>query len=259
MEKPDLKQMFRNEINLRDMGGYRTQDSRTIRTGMIYRSGGLFLMNKQELQNLDSLHLKLILDLRSTMEAERKPDPQIAGVEYMQTSGVLNKYGKEIDFSPTGMRQLGDEARQKVQNLKHYYMEMPYDNKAFHILFEQLLSGNTPLLFHCAAGKDRTGVAAMLVLKAPGVSDEVTIQDYLLSNEYMDDRIRQYMKAEKEMISQDPLFGELAYMRKGVRKEVGVMVLEGIKARSGSYERFFRIEYGIGPAELAALRLQYLE
>ncbi|NCB33903.1 MAG: tyrosine-protein phosphatase [Erysipelotrichia bacterium] len=259
LEKPDLRKMFRDRINIRDLGGYQTQDSRKIRTGMIYRSGGLFLMDSQELENLNSLHLKMVLDLRSVSETERHPDPKPAGVQYMQTSGVLNKYGKEIDFSPAGMRQQGNEAREKIQSLKHYYMEMPYDNHAFHILFEQLLNGNAPLLFHCAAGKDRTGVAAMLLLKALGVSDEITIEDYLLSNEYMKDVIRNHMEEERDAIRKDPLFRELAFMRKGVKKSIGVMVLEGIKARSGSYERFFKLEYGMGPAELAALRFQYLE
>ncbi|MCH4206799.1 MAG: tyrosine-protein phosphatase [Solobacterium sp.] len=255
----ELNSYFRSELNLRDLGGYVMEDGRRIKSGMIYRSGGLFLMNESEIEHLNALHLRTILDLRTQTEASRRQDPLPQGVQYLQASGVLNKYGKEIDFSPSGMRQNGEEGKAQLSSLKHYYMEMPYDNGAFHLLFEELLKQAAPLLFHCASGKDRTGVAAMLVMKALGAGDEVTIQDYMLSNVYRRHLIEKAELKDGEEMKNDPVFAELIHMQKGVSEEIGWMVLNGIIARSHSYEQFFQEQYGLDSSKLNELRNDYLE
>jgi protein-tyrosine phosphatase len=253
-----LLKWFPRERNLRELGGIPAEDGRHVRHGLLYRCGGLYHLDPQEIANLNNLHLKTVLDLRTSFEAARKPDPKLPGAAYLNVSGVLNRFGREIDFSPVGMRKFGSEGQAQLDALHSYYVEMPFDNAAFHLLFEQLQQGNAPLLFHCASGKDRTGVAALLVLKALGVSDAAALADYMRSNWYREKFLREEEEREPDLL-QDPVFSRLMHMQQGVVAETGTEVLAGIRQRSGSYDSFFQEQYGLDQASLAALRNRYLE
>ncbi|MDD6439471.1 MAG: tyrosine-protein phosphatase, partial [Lachnospiraceae bacterium] len=184
---------IRDEINFRDLGGYRSSDGRMIRQGCFYRSGGLYKMNDSELAFLKSLQIRTLLDLRTKAEAAKKPDPVLPGVTVLQHSGVVSAGGEEIDFSPAGMKLLGEAGLTQIENMHQYYRMMPFHNEALHILMKEVICGNVPVLFHCATGKDRTGVAAMILLLLLGVPEQTVLQDYLLSNFYRRDVIRRHM------------------------------------------------------------------
>lgn len=100
---------------------------------------------------------------------------------------------------------------------------------AYKRLFAHLAAGEVPIVFHCTAGKDRTGVAAMLILPSLGVSEEDALYDYLLTNVYLAQRIWEL-----------------------VAKGLGV-------ERYGTYEAYFAAEYGLDAQGLAALRDRYTE
>jgi len=257
-DNKQLLEWFRRERNMRELGGIPSEDGRTVRHGLLYRCGGLYHLEPQELERLKELHLKTVIDLRTSSEAGRKPDPELPGATYLNVSGVLNRYGREIDFSPVGMRKFGTEGQAQLDALRSYYMEMPFDNAAFHLIFDQMMAGNVPLLFHCASGKDRTGVASILILKALGVSDEAAIQDYLLSNDYRQKFLQAQAEKESDMMEKDPVFCRLMRMQQGVEREIGEEVLAAIRQRSGSYDAFFLEQYGLDGEGLARLRNSYL-
>ena len=248
----------RDEINFRDLGGYRSSDGRTIRRGCFYRSGGLYKMNAQELAFLKSLRIRTLLDLRTKEEAAKKPDPVLPGVTILQHSGVVSAGGEEIDFSPAGMKLLGEAGLTQIENMHKYYQMMPFHNEAFHILMQEVISGNVPVLFHCATGKDRTGVASMILLLLLGVPEQVILQDYLLSNYYRRDVIRRHMEEDQAVIRQHPEREALLQLQHGVSPKIGREILETIRKTCGGYEEYFENEYGLGQAEVEKVRERYL-
>ena len=133
------------------------------------------------------------------------------------------------------------------------YKQMPFGNPAYHELFRLLEEHRVPLLFHCTCGKDRTGIAAMLVLLALGVSREDAIADYMLTNVYRKAIIDKFMQ-DKPANQYDLLLPV-----EGVSESMGAGSIDVLLEKYPSYEAYFEAEYGLTPARLAALRDFYLE
>ena len=133
------------------------------------------------------------------------------------------------------------------------YKQMPFGNPAYHELFRLLEEHRVPLLFHCTCGKDRTGIAAMLVLLALGVSREDAIADYMLTNIYRKAIIDKFMQ-DKPADQYDLLLPV-----EGVSESMGAGSIDVLLEKYPSYEAYFEAEYGLTTARLAALRDFYLE
>ena len=182
---PGTQLPFAGGNNFRELGGYSADEGKHVRWGQIYRGipTGL-LTSDADRKLLDSLGLRLILDLRSEQEAEKMPDYVPDGARMVRICGLCLDDGKEVDFSPEDRERLlegkPDEGRRMADAM---YRQMLFGNKAYKELFRALEAGETPVLFHCSAGKDRTGVAAMLILLALGASDETIRQDFVRTNE----------------------------------------------------------------------------
>ena len=160
--------------NFRDLGGYPTADGRRVRRGLLFRGGSLdALQGEADQALLQSLHLREILDLRSAGEAAAHPDPPLPGAHYRRVCGMCYPDGAEMDYSPRGIERLNAEKAAFEREVGHtvhdfdwfsaLYREMPFGNAAYKELFSLLENHRVPLLFHCTCGKDRTGIAAMLI------------------------------------------------------------------------------------------------
>ena len=136
---------------------------------------------------------------------------------------------------------------------------MPFDNEAFQILMEALAQGKSPFLFHCATGKDRTGVAAMIILMALGIPEETILYDYLLSNDYHEAQIAKEMDEFSFDIAEHPELAELLMMKNGVTEKNGISVLDSIKAEYGTYSAYLKEEFSLYGSSLADFRDLYLE
>ena len=132
-------------------------------------------------------------------------------------------------------------------------------NEAYKFMFNKLLEGDAPLLFHCSNGKDRTGVAAMLILLALGVSEEIAKADYLQSNVSRKQRIDRLMKQYDFVSSWMAEARSLLTMIEGVLPESADMMMTEIKERYGTYENFMDKEYGLDEVKLRKFRDMYLE
>ena len=247
---------FRNICNFRDLGGIPVAAGRTIKPGCFIRSAGLYVFNEDELKILEEEYqLKTVLDLRSGEEIAHSPDPVLPGVNYILRSGVVTEAQKEIDFSPDGMRKQGEAGKQQLSKLRSYYEEIQFGNRAFKEMFHQILYGNTPILFHCASGKDRTGIAAMLIELALGASKEDVIADYLTSNHYLKERLdiaRSGVDPDK-----DPELYELMTMMDGVSENTIKIVFDAIERRYSSYREFIMTEYSLTEADMNYLLKTY--
>jgi protein-tyrosine phosphatase len=172
--------------NLRDMGGYATGDGRTVRDGMLYRSGMMSMLTEADEAHLAALGIATVCDLRRPGERRREPTRwcEPAGVhywsrDYVETSGALAELINGDGISGGQMRDV----------MIALYRELPVDHApSYAYMFERLAAGNVPLLFNCSAGKDRTGVAAALILTALGVCRDHIFEDYLATNEHADHR-----------------------------------------------------------------------
>ena len=250
--------LFRDHINIRDLGGYQAVDGRRIKSGLIYRSGGVYLMNPDEIETLRSLGIKYIMDLRTSYESNIDPDPILDGIDMVRHSGLVFRGGEEIDFSPVGMSKVGKEGEAQLAALIDYYSGMPFDNEAFRILMEKLKSNEVPILFHCATGKDRTGVAAMIILAALGIPRETILNDYMLSNYYHRETINRILSENKERFEEHPILEELLSMRTGVTEKIGLSVLDSMYSHYGSIEAYLEKEFGLDEDSLRSFRDNYL-
>ena len=249
---------FRKQLNFRDLGGYPTKDGRKVPYGKFYRSGGIYLYNEEERAVFKTLGIDTIFDLRTSEEIESKPNPSFEGIRYIQFSGIMSELGKEIDFSPNGMRRIGEEGHEQYRLLWNYFTQMPYKNEAIQLFFQQIKEDHVPIVFHCASGKDRTGIIAMLLLLLLGVDEEVVFEDYMLSNEYLKENIEKELEDKKEHIQKHPEAEELLTMMEGVSPNIGRGVLNTLHESYASIEEYFLIEHGFTEDMIQEIRNRYL-
>ena len=177
--------------NFRDLGGYRTADGRTVRRHAVFRSAHLGALTDEDRAALGKLGVRTIVDLRGVSEAAETPH-LIDGVS-------CRVVGAHIE------PQLGDKIRDAVaggtatphlmmQFLSDHYRDYPRRcAPGFRTLFTTLSDGtHRPLVFHCTAGKDRTGFASALLLSLLGVHWDDVMADYLRTNDLWIGHIGRY-------------------------------------------------------------------
>lgn len=244
--------------NLRDLGGYKTRNGKHVKKGYFFRSSRLMDFDQAELKILNSLNIKKIYDLRSKEEVKDAPDPTLKCAEYIHSSAAARADGTEVNFSPAALiaenvysKECNDEFTHKV------YGNLPF-SYAYKRMFEDIVAGNVPILFHCSAGKDRTGIAAILILLALGVDEETAMYDYMLTNEYR----KEYIERFKKDFPLTKLDGELAGMLlayEGVTYTNADYSLKRIKEKYENYDEYFEKEYNLDKDALQRLRDLYTE
>lgn len=168
--------------NFRDLGGYRTADGRTVRRGTVFRSAHLGDLTVEDRDQLRRLGVRTIVDLRGVNEAAETPhkidgiDCRIVGAHIEPAVG--EKIRRAVDDGSISPHLV-------AQFLTDHYRDYPRRcTPAFRTLFATLCDGtHRPLVFHCTAGKDRTGFASALLLSLLGVPWQTVLDDYLRTNE----------------------------------------------------------------------------
>jgi protein-tyrosine phosphatase len=161
--------------NFRDLGGYESADGRVLRWRKLYRSDALHNLTHEDVRRLGLLGLAAVFDLRTAYELEHD------GLGALYDAGVSHHHTPFIsDPTPPERREFTDD-------LHPVYVRMLASAQpSIKLIFERLAREDSyPAVFHCAAGKDRTGVMAAMVLRALGVSDATIIADYALSTTYI--------------------------------------------------------------------------
>jgi protein-tyrosine phosphatase len=249
--------------NFRELGGLKAADGKNVKKGCFYRSGMLCTFSPDELEEVKRLGIKVVLDFRSRSEAEEKPDPPLPGARYFNICALLNENGEEMKFAPGDINHLFEDGVDMVEECNRMvdvmYANMAFDNAAFRKLFSEIENGSVPVLFHCSAGKDRTGVAAMLILLMLGADEKTALDDYELTNVYRKDAIDDLMRRNQDKIKSNPEARTAFTMMEGVTRRAGELVIERIKQRYGGFERYFEAEYGLDGERIDYLREMYLE
>lgn len=237
-------------FNLRDFGGYPTADGRTIRRGMLYRSGTMALLTPEDSAELRSLGIRAICDFRRP--GERKSEPTSwhdASVDY---------YCRDYSGATGVLVDMVREERTTAADMKAamlaVYHEIATDHaEAYAAMFRQMLAGHLPILINCSAGKDRTGAGAAMVLAALGVSRNVIIEDYLLTNSHADWTWRlaqgeshlSRLKQARADVLEPLLIADVAYLE---------ALFTHFDALHGGVDGYLRDVLGVGTTEQAALR-----
>lgn len=170
--------------NLRDLGGYHTTDGRSVKWRTLYRSGIMARLTPEGAESIRQLGIIAICDLRANDERERHPtewhhgtDIKYHSRDYEMSLGELDKTARSGELQATDLSLA----------IEVIYRELPFEQaQSYSKLFHLLASGELPLLFNCTAGKDRTGIAAALILFTLGVSRETIEQDYALTDHAID-------------------------------------------------------------------------
>ncbi len=166
--------------NLRDLGGYPTVDGRRVQTGKLYRSGVMAYFTEADKRRIAELGIRAVCDLRRSNERADEPTqwPDDDNVKFFvwDDEPDLEAQGELSWQNATS----GEHAREVMTKL---YRNMPaWLENRLRGVFEYLAGGHVPLLFHCAAGKDRTGLTAALILHSVGVERDTILADYELTN-----------------------------------------------------------------------------
>lgn len=254
--------------NARELGGYVMQDGRTVKKGLLLRSGKLSKATEEDIVSLQNTYrLGTVVDFRTSSEIESAPDPDISNVRNMQIQ-VLDETDSQTNASITGIYGADPvtDTMRLVENgtlSDDMYVTAAFSQKAqdgYREFFRVLLNNEEEkaVLWHCTGGKDRAGVAAALVLSALGADEETILSDFQLTNAFLSSKI-EYMGTEAAKQTDDP------YIIEGVKTLTGVSVdfmkkmLDSIRSKYGSVQNYLSEEIGLSSDDMTTLKDLYLE
>ncbi len=242
-----------NSPNFRELGGLQINGKYQVKEDMLYRSGSFSHLPESDEQKLMATSINRIVDFRSSFEIEREPDhiPAAMGAEYVpcqigsldpNAMGGFMKVLSGKDFKRSQVDSLMIMANQGfVGSITDYTP-----------LFKTIQEKESVVLFHCTAGKDRTGLASSLILHILGADWDTIMADFLRSNEAL-------AKMDTKKLEMYGIPADRAKLLGGVEPEYLEAAWAGITEKYGSVDEMLEQEFGIGEKEKKALRKKYLE
>lgn len=247
-------------VNFRELGGMKTAYG-TIRRNRLFRSGELVEVGKEDINSLIQDHqLKMIVDFRDKKEVGLRPDVTISGVEYCHIDIM-----KSIKENTTSLDNISADLNISLadRGMQDIYKGITLDSGSrqgyhdFIIKLNEITQGST--IFHCFAGKDRTGIGAAIVLTILGADRDDIFEDYLQTNksrETANDSILEAIEIEKGFNSQ-----QLEGMRRllSVHESYLETMYDTAKEAYGDFEGYIREGLSITDKDAELLRSLYLE
>lgn len=276
MEETQKKELYNEHSiglydvqNARDLGGYKTTDGRTVKTGLLIRSGRLSNASKEDIHILKDLyHLNAVVDFRIIRERIDSPDVKIDGVTYYTLPLVDDKspmVGGVHKRSANNQNPLSYfiEVIKQGHGKNDMYVKLFKSErfqKGMTSFFQILLNsdGEHSILWHCAAGKDRAGSAAALTLLALGVDIETVLTDFDLSNiaynEWIQKRLTQVSR-----ITRDPEILTVVRSLSGVNADYMRNAIDATILDYGSIENYLEVCMNVTKEDIVKLKDMYLE
>ncbi|AVK99367.1 protein tyrosine phosphatase [Pediococcus inopinatus] len=250
--------------NFRELGGYQTISGETIKWHKIIRSAKLADLTDADLTFLSDYGLKYDIDFRSPEEKATSPDRVPNHAKYLfipvfstdetQNSKQTDRLQRKMDTDPTTGRQQMQRAYQDI-------ITNPHSQKAYRSFFDVLLENDdekSTLLFHCTAGKDRTGMGAVFFLSALGVNEDTIKADYLLTNKVIQPQ-------QAAMIKSLKLQGASSAFIQSMRDLQSVQIsfyntaMDQIQKTSGDMPTYLHDYLNLSKNDIQDLRHIYLE
>ena len=232
--------------NVRDLGGWPTADGRRVRFGLVFRAASLSSLTDKDVVALTEIGLRTVCDLRGVEEQQGAPS-RMSGVttHALSIEPSLGASVREVSS------RAGATSADIMALLRRAYTAYALDwSHRYRGLFELLLQDDAPpLLFHCSAGKDRTGFGAALILTALGVAEDVVMMDYLATN--------RLWRVDPDVAAGMPALGAEVLLR--AHPELIAVAFDAVRAEFGSLDAYFEQRIGLGPERRGLLRERLLE
>ena len=237
--------------NFRDLGGYENRDGRAVQVGRVYRSDSLSYMTDADVRHcVDELDIRTVIDLRAGHEVDQFSHGPLeaTGVHFLHRPVVDETRREHI------VREPGAPAPELLSPAAIYLMMLErFADRLTDVVRIIADPANHPVVFHCAAGKDRTGIVAALVLGVLGVDDESIVDDYIVTAEHMPLLVQRHraVAAERGVEAEvgDPHFSAEAEAMRDV--------LTGLEERYGGVEAYL-LAHGLEPEAVSTLRASLL-
>ena len=246
---PNGYAFLETQPNFRSLEGIRTRSGRSFRKNLVYRSGSLNKLSPGDIGKLQAIGLSLIIDFRSDREVTAHPTEIIPGVKHTERIIIADEArDRAMEFLDR------NDAKGLEQILVTDYGRMIRNDSGRFAEFFRILeqANDLPLVYHCAAGKDRTGIATVLLLSALGVDMDTIMQDYFLSNERLKPLIEKFVKK----IYEQGRNGEIIRPMMEVRPEYLKAAIDEIDTSYGGMENYL---CNILKADTELLQSKYLE
>jgi len=233
-------------LNFRDLGGYPTADGRMLRRGQVFRSDALHLLTPADVAHLrDELRIGLILDLRGAAELRSEGRGPLADEPIRF---------QHLPLFSDEARERGGAAAYEMSLADRYFLLARFAMQPIARVLGAIADADAPLVYHCAAGKDRTGVVTALLLSLLGVDDEIIAADYALTKANLDAIVERLTAAEGyqemlEALPPDTLHAEPHTMHD---------FLDKLRAEYGSV-RGYADAAGVAPATIQRLGTRLIE
>lgn len=259
--------------NARELGGYKTKDGKTVREGVLLRTAALTEAAQEELDILvDRYNLAAIIDMRASYELESDPDPVVDGVlqynfRIMDEQLMAGRAAAIADLltdpntDPIKRMKAVLEAGVVSDQMYVEFLQGETGKAGFRDFFRVLLEmpEGSAVLWHCTNGKDRTGVAAMLLLGVLNVDEETIMADFLLTNAFYEAELSATRAQLEAYIQDQQMLDELLVINKGVYAPYLQNALDYIQENYGDIPSYVKAELGLTDAEIAKLQSMYTE
>ncbi|MCI1557014.1 MAG: tyrosine-protein phosphatase [Pediococcus pentosaceus] len=249
-------------FNFRDLGGYPTIGQSTVKWHKLVRSGYLTDLVDEDLKKLIDYGIDIVIDLRSESEVISYPDRLSEEIEYIKLP-IFSQDQTESNISLEKIYQLyAKNSDGGFQKIMRSYRKLAIDRhaqRAYRHFFEILLKyGNKKgILFHCSAGKDRTGMCALLLLAALGVRMEDIRKDYMLTNVASVARVEWRISEAKKMQLGSNFISSVRDLAT-VRNEYFDQLIGILEYQYGGITQYLKTEIGLTDVECKELRKIYL-
>jgi protein-tyrosine phosphatase len=244
--------VLKGAANFRDLGGYETVDGHHVKWGEIYRSADISKLTDADMVLLKDRRITYDVDLRGHQESAQAPDRMNPGTDYILcTAGSdnLNNWMKSIaNVKRDGGDSLMIAFYSNIDSLALRYK--PFFNKLLALPDDQ------GLVFHCTAGKDRTGIGAALLLYSLGVPYTTIVNDYTATNYY---RANENKKSIDAMVKFMHIDNEVATAMLQAKKAYLDATFNAINKRYSSVDDFLRTQIGLDDQKIALLKKKFLE
>lgn len=168
--------------NFRFLGGIRNTDGKILRDSLIYRSGNLHNLKQGSFNKFEQLGLKKVIDLRTKQEIAKEPDHLPSAIKYENFPAFEDKNDEMANAKKLALKGKingNDADARMIKFYKDYVSENPHIIKN---IITEVLNADSPILYHCTAGKDRTGIITALIFKILKFDDKIIFEEYLQSN-----------------------------------------------------------------------------
>ncbi|MBZ3777047.1 tyrosine-protein phosphatase [Lentilactobacillus otakiensis] len=244
--------------NTCDLGGIRAKNGQRIRSGRLIRSAALTKLSHHDKWVLNKQHhVKVVLDFRSIGEIHQAPDKKLTGSHYHRLS-VMSDPNFGVHTTSQYAAQL---AAKQPNNMELFYQKMVLQShsvKAYRAMFNYLLKQKSgAVLYHCTYGKDRTGIATMLILSSLGIPKATIMKNYLASNKYLKATTTKEYKQMKHYTHNRKVLVNLKRSKTAHAAYLNA-AYAAVYHRSGSMKHYLSHEMRLSKHDVQLLRQMYL-